>query len=52
MLTKKQLKEAAAYWGTIGGKIGGRSTSAAKLAAIAKNGKKGGRPRRKNRKRK
>lgn len=40
MLSKKIMKEAAAYWGRKGGAIGGKSTSPAKIAAILENAKK------------
>lgn len=39
---KVDAKEAARILGAIGGSIGGRSRSAAKIAAARKNGKLGG----------
>jgi hypothetical protein len=38
-------KEAARILGALGGKIGGRSRSLAKIRAARMNGSKGGRPR-------
>ena len=49
------MKKTRAYFkriGSKGGKIGGQSTSAAKLEAIAENAKKGGWPKGKPRKKK
>lgn len=43
MATYTETQKAAAALGRIGGRIGGRSTSAAKRAASAANGKAGGR---------
>lgn len=39
------ISSAAAALGRLGGMKGGKSRSAAKVAAVRENGKKGGRPR-------
>lgn len=39
-----EVEQAAAILGRKGGKIGGKSTSPAKQAAVRENGRKGGRP--------
>lgn len=45
-MPKTKNKHAVAL-GRLGGKVGGKSRSAAKLAAVRENGKLGGRPGRK-----
>ena len=44
MPTQSEISDAAAALGRLGGMRGGRSRSAAKVAASRANGKKGGRP--------
>ena len=44
MKYKNELSSAAAALGRLGGIKGGKSKSAAKIAAVRENGKKGGRP--------
>lgn len=44
-MDKHDISEAAAILGRKGGKIGGKSRSPAKVAAVRENGKLGGRPR-------
>jgi len=43
-LTPAILRAAAAHFGHIGGKIGGKSRSPAKIKASSQNGRLGGRP--------
>ena len=44
MATQSSISEAAAALGRLGGMKGGKSRSAAKVAAVRVNGAKGGRP--------
>lgn len=44
MKYKNELSSAAAALGRLGGMKGGKSKSAAKIAAVRENGRKGGRP--------
>ena len=44
MKYKNELSSAAAALGRLGGMKGGKSRSAAKIAAVRENGRKGGRP--------
>jgi hypothetical protein len=43
-LTPAMMKQAAAYFGAQGGKIGGKATTKRKQRASAANGELGGRP--------
>lgn len=43
-MSKTEMQKAAAILGRIGGAIGGKSTSEAKVAAARRNGLLGGRP--------
>ena len=43
-VSDQQISQYAAALGRLGGMKGGRSRSAAKVAAVRENGKKGGRP--------
>ena len=43
-MTNKKKNPHAVALGRLGGKVGGKSRSPAKVAAVRKNGHKGGRP--------
>ena len=43
-MSAQEISQYAAALGRLGGMKGGRSRSAAKVAAVRENGKKGGRP--------
>jgi hypothetical protein len=45
----KQKDKTKALAGRIGGRVGGKSRSAAKLRAVRENGKRGGRPQKERR---
>ena len=46
-MSDKDISKAAAILGRKGGQIGGKARTKKKIAASRKNGKKGGRPRKK-----